>query len=66
MDVWFTKDEDGTVYMHFTEPVMSPVGGKHWQSLPFRSMVNMDGTPVAEELSKMKPCGKPLKAKIRI
>lgn len=66
MDVWFTRDVDGTLYMHFTEPVVCKTGGCHWQSIPFRNMVNMDGTPIDEELSNLNPTDKPLKAKLKI
>lgn len=66
MDVWFTRDIDGTLYMHFSEPVMSRVGGYHWQSLPFKNMMNIDGTPIDEELANLKPSDKPIKAKLKL
>lgn len=66
MYVWFTRDNDGTLCMHFTEPVENTLGGFHWQSFPYRHMLNINGTPIDEKLANLKPSDKPIKAKLKI
>lgn len=66
MDVWFARDCDGRLHLHFTEPVMDDISGLHWQSFPYTSMINVDNTPFDEMLADLKPTDKPVKMKIKL
>lgn len=65
MDIWIAKDSDGRMFIHFSEPSIVNTSGNHWQSFPYTSMINIDGTPLGEKFKDLEPMQKPLKIKIK-
>jgi len=65
IDVYIARDSDGSLFLHFNEPVIDNVGGKHWQSLPYKSMINLDNTPLNEMYCDLKFEDEPVKIKIK-
>ncbi len=66
MDVWIARDENGQLFMYFNEPIIDYTSGIHWQSFPYKHMVNIDSTPIAEKLKDLKYTDKPVKAKLKL
>lgn len=66
MDIWIARDEDSRMFMHFNEPILDNIGGHHWQSFPYLSMINIDNTPIAEQYKDLKYSDKPIKLKLKL
>lgn len=66
MNIWVARDDDGRLYIHFSEPVADLISGVHWQSFPYTSMINIDATPLAEQFKSLSPSDTPVKIKIKI
>lgn len=66
MNIWIARDEDGRLFMHFIEPIRDYIGGMHWQSFPYKSMINIDNTPIAEKFKDLKYSDEPIKIKISL
>lgn len=65
VDVYIARDSDGSLFMHFSEPVTDMTGGGHWRSLPYKSMICLDGTPLAEAFESLGFSDNPVRIKIK-
>jgi len=65
IEAYIARDSDGRLFLHFNEPKIDNLGGMHWQSLPYRSMINLDNTPLDEIYKNLEFKDNPIKIKIK-